>query len=248
MSRSITLQNIEGAVLVDAVAVVLCDPTSAYGIKLHEAGTVIFAANTSVPRVSLGTYSFDISSLDTSLVHDAYWKIIRTNGDIDYIPQTINVVTDVPPSTEGKAYASIAEGNTYFTERFNSDAWEDATDANKAKALITATRLIDRLNFMGEKTSSSQTLQFPRNDDSTIPTDIKYATLELAHALLDGVDPELEFENLSMVAQTYSNARATYDRSSKPEHVLSGIPSIKAWYYLKPYLRDPFSFDLSRVS
>lgn len=248
MSRNITIQNIEAGVLTDAASVVLADPTGAYGIKEHVAGTVAVAADTAATKESTGLYTYDISALDTSKVYDAYWKITRTNGDIEYSAQTIDIVTEVPPDTTGKVYATATEGDEYFTDRLNSDAWDDASDADKAKALITATKIMDRLNYKGDKTSDDQTLQFPRDTDTLIPQDIKDACCEVALALLDGVDPEMEFDNLNMVSQNYANVRSTYDRSVPGEHIVAGIPSVSAWRYLKPYLRDGGSVNLSRVS
>ncbi len=250
MTRAIEYRNYEGdpLVLTDAAEVVLCDPTGTYGIKLNEDDSVAVAAGAATVNDSTGLYSYDISTLDSTKTYTAYWKVTRTSGDIEYISWTIEIVSDIPPDITDKSYATVAEGETYFTERLNSDAWDDATEANKAKSLITATRLIDRLNFKGAKTDSEQTLQFPRDDDSSVPNDIKYACLEVALALLDGVDPEIEFENLSMVSQNYANVRSTYDRSIPNEHIVAGIPSVSAWRYLKPYLRDASSIDLSRVS
>jgi len=146
------------------------------------------------------------------------------------------------------AYATITEGDTYFSEVLNADAWDDATSANKTKGLAQATKMIDRLNFKGEKTDDDQDNQFPRDADTEVPQDIKDACCEIALALLDGVDPELEFENLRMVSQGYANVRSTYNSEIPAEHINAGIPSVTAWRYLKPYLRDMQAVDLSRVS
>jgi len=146
------------------------------------------------------------------------------------------------------AYITRAEGTTYFTLRLNSAPWDGATDGDKDKSLTQATMIIDQLNFRGEKTDEAQVLQFPRYDDSVIPQDIQNACAEIALALLDGVDPELEFENLTMVSQGYGPVKSTYNRSALPEHKIAGVPSMMAWRYLKPYLRDHRTVDLSRVS
>lgn len=146
------------------------------------------------------------------------------------------------------SYATVSEAQLYFDERLHTEAWDDSDDTTRNKALSQATRIIDRLNFLGDKTDSAQTLQFPRDGDTTVPDDIKHATSELALALLDGVNPDLEFENLFMVSQGYSSVRSSYDRSIKPPHVLAGIPSIAAWTFLKPYLRDPTQVDFYRTS
>jgi len=144
-------------------------------------------------------------------------------------------------------YIERADATTYFSERFNSGSWTSADDDDQTAALKTATRYIDRLRFTGAKTVATQELQFPRDDDTTVPTDIQYACCEIAYALLDGIEPELEYENLNMVSQGYGNVRSTYDRTDKPLHILAGIPSIVAWRYLLPYMPDLRSISLDRV-
>lgn len=146
------------------------------------------------------------------------------------------------------AYIDITDASSYFAERLHTEAWDNAEDTDRDKSLAMATKLIDRLNFLGDKTDESQELQFPRFSDNEVPQDIKDACCEIALKLLDGFDPEMEFENLLMVSQGYSNVRSTYDRSRVPEHLASGIPSVIAWRLLKPYIRDANTVDLSRAS
>ena len=145
-------------------------------------------------------------------------------------------------------YISEADATLYFAERLGTEAWDDSTSADRLKGLLMSTRAIDQLNFLGEKTDAAQERQFPRADDSAIPTEIQQACAELALKLLDGVDPEMEYENLSMIAQGYSNVRSTYNRTNPPEYIVAGIPSITAWRLLKPFLRDIRTIDLYRVS
>ena len=145
------------------------------------------------------------------------------------------------------AYATIIEAQAYFDGRLNTEAWDDSDDTTRDKGLTQATTIIDRLNFLGAKTDPVQALQFPRDTDTVVPQDIKNASAELTLALLDCVNPELAFENLFMASQGYSSVRSSYDRTTKPPHVLAGIPSLAAWTFLKPYLRDPRSIDLNRI-
>jgi len=146
------------------------------------------------------------------------------------------------------AYITVADADTYFTSRYNVDSWDNASDADKTKALAESTIRIDRLNFVGRKNSDTQANQFPRYDDTTIPDDIQYACAEAAFALLDGIEPEREVELLSMKSQGLASARSTYDRSFVPEHLLAGIPSSLAWQYLKPYLDDPETMQVNRAT
>jgi len=146
------------------------------------------------------------------------------------------------------AYATTEEAQTYFNSRLNTDPWDNAIATEKTKALAMSTSIIDRLNFRGEKTSADQELQFPRGEDTVVPQDIKNACAEIALSLLDGVDPEMEFESLKMKSQVYGVIRSTYDSERAPEHTVAGVPSSIAWRFLKPYLRNAQTVDLHRVS
>ena len=120
------------------------------------------------------------------------------------------------PST---AYCTEAEVDDYMSGRLSTDAWDSAIAGDKDAARIMATRAIDRLNFVGKKTDLSQELQFPRDADSDVPQEIKNACAEEALSLLDGKDPDLEFENIGMTSQTYANVRSSYDTDRPAEHI-----------------------------
>ena len=106
-------------------------------------------------------------------------------------------------------YGTIALANTYFGERLNSTVWENAVPGDRTKALIMATKAIDRLNIADEKTESAQELQFPRGTDTTVPQAILDATYECAISFLDGVELDLEQEMLGVNSDAYSGARTT---------------------------------------
>ena len=48
-------------------------------------------------------------------------------------------------------YGDLGEAEDYFAGRLHSQAWNDADDADKPKALLAARRLIDNLNFKGRQ-------------------------------------------------------------------------------------------------
>jgi hypothetical protein len=146
------------------------------------------------------------------------------------------------------SYMTEAEATAYFVNILNTEAWDDASSPDREAALNMATVAMDRLNYRGEKNDPDQDNQFPRGEDTVVPDDIKEACADIALRLLDGVDPEIEFENLSMVSQGYSNVRSTYDRSVPPEHQVAGILSIVAWRKMKPYLRDHLTMNFHRTS
>lgn len=155
-------------------------------------------------------------------------------------------------------YITYSEAEAYANERLNVEAWDAAVDSDGSiagepgsetyKSIAMATKIIDRLNYRGSKTASTQANEFPRGEDTDVPDDIKQACFEIALALLDGVNPDLEAENLGMIAQGYANVRSTYDRSVPAPHISAGVPSITAWRYLVPFLRNPQEVSINRTS
>ncbi len=144
-------------------------------------------------------------------------------------------------------YGTSIEAIAYFADRLYTDAWDTALPADQTKALAQSTTIINRLNYKGEKNDSAQPNQFPRGSDIVTPDDIKNASFEIALALLDGVDPELEYQNLNMVAQGIASVRSTYDRTFLAPNVLAGVPSVAAWRFLAPYIRDVRNLKVSRA-
>lgn len=145
-------------------------------------------------------------------------------------------------------YTTEGEGNAFAQNYLNTQPWDDAISIDRDKALRQGTKIIDRINYIGVKITPGQENEFPRNADTDVPKGIKEATWLIALALLDGVDTELEFENLSLVAQGYSTIRSTFDRENPPEHILCGIPSSTAWLLIKPYVRDPRTMIMDRIT
>ena len=161
-------------------------------------------------------------------------------------------------------YGTIDEANTYFDNRLHS-RWHRSAVADRPKALLMATQLIDALNFKGCKhavwllpdtatpeqiraAEASQALEFPRGSDTEVPWAIKRACFEVAHALLNRRDPEMELENLAVTSQGYESARTTFNRTMQPiEHLINLIPSAIAWELIRPFLRDEDTLRLTRV-
>lgn len=156
--------------------------------------------------------------------------------------------TDCVSEIFAPTYGTLQEAHNYLSRKLNNEAWLEAIPEKRLAAITEATRIIDTLNFRGKKYISTQLLQFPRTNDTTVPYDIKIACYEIALRLLDGFDPEYEVENLGSTNQGVGGLRDTYDRSFVLEHIRSGVPSPRAWALLKPYLVDPRTVIISRVN
>jgi hypothetical protein len=106
-----------------------------------------------------------------------------------------------------EVYADVATADEYLEAQISATTWRAETDVNqKARALVSATRLIDRQSWQGERTDSYQVLDFPRtgltycdNDEAvpseTVPQEVVDATIELANVLL--VDPTAAQETVN---------------------------------------------------
>lgn len=166
-------------------------------------------------------------------------------------------------------YGSVDEANAYFAARLHEHAWTASSSVKRSNALIAARRLIDGLNFKGCKhtvytlllaspdadadairqAEASQPLEFPRGADITVPESIRIAEYEIAHALLDDKDPELDLETLAVTTVNYGGAKTSFERSQMPiEHIVNLIPSAMAFRMLSPFLRDDDAVKLLRVS
>jgi hypothetical protein len=109
---------------------------------------------------------------------------------------------------DANSFATLAEAQTYFGERVGASAWEDAAEPKQKKALITATRRLNALKYVGYKTSDTQALVWPRigafdesgyeYDTAIVPAPVKEATFEAALKILtdgaDGADPLADSE------------------------------------------------------
>ena len=95
------------------------------------------------------------------------------------------------------SYVTLAEANTYFETAPEESTWDDKSDDQKNRALISACRWIDTLNFLGDRCDNDQALKWPRNNYhvdnvelvcTAIPNNIKNAQYELARALANDTD------------------------------------------------------------
>ena len=162
-------------------------------------------------------------------------------------------------------YGSVSEATEYFSYKLHETVWSAANANDRHLALIAATKIIDALNFKGDKhtvfvststddavlraANAAQNLEFPRDEDTAVPPQIERACYEIARSLLDGRDPETELEALTMTSQGYAALKTQYIREGLPlEHIVNGVPSFAAWCLLRPFLRDTNSFKVNRAS
>jgi hypothetical protein len=152
------------------------------------------------------------------------------------------VVEDGTGKADATSYASTAEFQQYWENRGIDMSSE--TTANMQAWLNVATNYIDiNYRFFGARTTpDTQALQWPREnvldrdgneiDDDVLPTDIKYATIELAKVVKDkGVAVSLYSDDSDRIqSQRLGPASVTYKSGVQLTLYKSTVQ------YLKPYL------------
>lgn len=97
-----------------------------------------------------------------------------------------------PGANNANSYLTLAEAQDYADRDMDSVEWYQATTDQRTRALLTATRNLDLVGFVGERATPTQSLAWPRKNfktpektytDTEIPAEIKQATWELANSL-----------------------------------------------------------------
>ena len=146
-------------------------------------------------------------------------------------------------------YLDVPEADQFFAERLKSDGWDNASAADKTASLKMATRLLNDLHYIGQKTDEEQDNEWPR-DANPIPFQIKQATAEVALALLNGFDPDtLEQQSQGKTSESTGDASVSYGadglRALTKRNL--GLPSPSAARLIRPFIIDRREFRLDRM-
>ena len=157
------------------------------------------------------------------------------------------------------SYVTAEEANNYFDNQFNSDAWFDSTE--QERALVTASGILTRLSWNGTATPTDSfplawprditafvplngadvTLEDDRDDTSfgTIPQFIKDATCELAlHIIRNGVNNIANEGGASPVSDlTVGSIRLTFDVNHASRKSYIDLPEI-VYSIIAPYVSN----------
>lgn len=143
------------------------------------------------------------------------------------------------------SYVSVDEATDYFSLSLNADDWTAASATEKAAALVTAARAIDRQPLKGRKYDwwTPQEMAFPRYVEAylqnsslanilAVPQEVKDAQCEEALTLLQhGNDTRVDLARLGLGSSTIDGATETYR-----DEVGKGLLSSVAKELLRPWL------------
>jgi hypothetical protein len=143
-------------------------------------------------------------------------------------------------------YIEVEDADVYVqTYKIDRSEWESASTGSKEIWLNKATRALDSLVWKGIR--ANQTNAFPRGSETDIPQDILDATAELAFAYSCGVNPDLEFDNLSITSRKLGPVSTTSDTTIPKVFVILGIVSLDAYRLIAPYLQSQKLQRIERV-
>lgn len=148
-------------------------------------------------------------------------------------------------SASANSYVTLADANAYFETVPDSSTWTNKTDDQKNRALISATRWIDSLNYYGDRCDEDQALKWPRNnydvdgvelECSLIPNDIKYATYELARALANDTGAITDSTGTTGLYDEVQlgDMRVKYSKTSQAVGTINNVFDVYPW--LQSYL------------
>ena len=162
------------------------------------------------------------------------------------------------------SYITLAEANAYHESRLNSSTWDVATDDQKNRALITATRLLDEhMTWLGVWTSDEQALAWPRIgepddegylydnlgrtiDSNEIPVKLKEATAEFARFLLESDRTADSTEGIASVTVGSIGVSFNQNRPAQRKVIPDAVlEMINQWG--EPAYRSSGIVDLMRV-
>lgn len=148
-------------------------------------------------------------------------------------------------SASANSYVTLADANAYFETVPDSSTWTNKTDDQKNRALISATRWIDSLNYYGDRCDEDQALKWPRNnydvdgvelECSLIPNDVKYATYELARALANDTGAITDSTGTTGLYDEVQlgDLRVKYSKTSQAVGTINNVFDVYPW--LQSYL------------
>ena len=165
-------------------------------------------------------------------------------------PQT-DITGDVELTIGENTYVTLADAEAYFAGRLYAGAWNDTTDSDKARALISATRSVENLTIKFRRTVPTQTLNFPRRiirdiatmddwqwiysvyDDTKVPQEVKDSECEEAFALLRYGDSErLRLQQQGVTSITLGKMQEQYGSG----HSQMGLLSADAYRMMTPWI------------
>jgi len=146
------------------------------------------------------------------------------------------------------SYATVPEANAYLQYHLKKRIWDYFLE--QESALVSATRIIDNLPLKSVIDGVEITTRPIPIDQLSANSQrlIKEGCIEIALALADGIDPDMEYRQLTKTTQGYSVLRQQKDTDMVEDYLAIGIPSFPAWTRLMRFVNLSRNVSLERIS
>ncbi len=115
-------------------------------------------------------------------------------------------------SSSYEVYDTVANCNAYLNAKLSTSPWDGTGTDDDMRAMVMATRILERLRWQGAKTVSSQLLEFPR--DGLVDKDGLTVT--------DGTTPQEILDGFCELTLAIRKDPSLYDR------LISGAPPLRS--------------------
>ena len=135
---------------------------------------------------------------------------------------------------------SEEDASLYFQERYDSQKWFELTEEDQEKLLISASRKINRFDFVGEKADENQPMEFPRNYG--MPQDIKDAVCEEAISMAQESGSVHEENKKSGIKSISLGVGSITYGDKSPSEEDSQLSSDAALYLVKKWVKKGYNY------
>lgn len=140
-----------------------------------------------------------------------------------------SALVTTPGAATANAYCSVPEADAYHDDLPVASvrlAWTSASSDDKSRAVLEATRLIDRaFEFQGSRTTVLQALAWPRYVSTPMPNDLGFYVSGVTEFY---VDWQTIPDRVKQATAEYARQLLTADRTADYAVEAKGIKSIKA--------------------
>jgi hypothetical protein len=167
-------------------------------VKLYDLTQTQIGDDIEPIRADVGAYEAYITipnnspyiDIEITVVNNTFNDVSRDRVFTIWAEEDISLLPTITLTEGDNTYVSLEDAEEYMVNKLNSQVWDAASPNDKAKALIQATKSIDKLQFMGIKFDCAQKLQFPRVYINSEPPELVTLSGEIPQAVKDATCEE----------------------------------------------------------
>ncbi|WP_373069757.1 DnaT-like ssDNA-binding protein [Gemmatimonas sp.] len=135
------------------------------------------------------------------------------------------------------SYASVATATTYLDARLNSSAWTLAAVGDQERAVIEASRTLDRLDYTGWRVNATQALSWPREDAENPDAPYLAATDTLLHFGITIIPTRLVDATCELALEFLRAGTSDVAGALPNAGIITKTVDVLSTTYAEPYLR-----------